>query len=159
MTQINANNFAKVTGRLTRDPIFFDNANGSKTVKLTLAYSEEFVRNGQSEPQARFVDLTAYVPEGSGEGAYAYIVRGSKVSLFYEPYTQVFTRNGKTVYEATNEIKSVVLEETKAETAARRKRNTEGATGSDTAAQAAVAPAAAPVEQAAFAQVAAGPFA
>lgn len=123
MTQINASNFAKVTGRLTKDPVFFDNANGSKTVKLTVAYSEEFVRNGQSEPQARYVDLTAYVPEGSGEGAYSYVVRGSKISAFYEPYTQAFTRNGKAVYEATNEIKGVVLEETKSETAARRKRN------------------------------------
>ncbi|MET3959870.1 single-strand DNA-binding protein [Rhodococcus sp. OAS809] len=123
MTQINANNFAKVTGRLTRDPIFFENSNGSKTVKLTLAYSEEFVRSGNAEPQARFVELTAYVPEGSGEGPYAYVVRGSKIAVFYEPYTQVFKRGGKTVYEPTNEIKGVTLEETKAETAARRQRN------------------------------------
>ncbi|OUS97426.1 single-stranded DNA-binding protein [Rhodococcus sp. NCIMB 12038] len=153
MTQINANNFAKVTGRLTRDPIFFDNANGSKTVKLTLAYSEEFVRNGQTEPQARYVDLTGYVPEGSGEGAYAYVVRGSKVSIFYEPYTQVFTRGGKTVYDATNEIKSVILEESKAETAARRKRNADGAAAGGDAA----APATDPVEQTAYAE-SAGPF-
>lgn len=127
MTQINANNFAKVSGRLTRDPIFFDNADGSKTVKLTVAYSEEFVRNGQTEPQARYVDLNGYVPKSSGEGVYAYVVRGSKISVFYEPYTQIFTRGGKTVYEAVNEIKSVVLEESKSETAARRKRNAESA--------------------------------
>lgn len=149
MTQINANNFAKVSGRLTRDPIFFDNANGSKTVKLTLAYSEEFVRNGQTEAQPRYVDLTGYVPADKGEGAYAYVVRGSKVSVFYEPYTQAFTRKGETVYEATNEIKSVTLEESKAETAARRKRNAEGeATGGDAA-----APATGSVEQGAPAEV------
>ncbi|MGB3676591.1 MAG: hypothetical protein WA988_19345, partial [Candidatus Nanopelagicales bacterium] len=78
--------------------------------------------------QARFVELTAYVPAENGEGVYSYVVRGSKVSVFYEPYTQVLTRGGKTVYEATNEIKNVVLEETKAETAARRQRNESGAT-------------------------------
>ena len=141
MTQINANNFAKVTGRLTRDPVFFTNGDGSQTVKPNLAYSEEFVRNGQTEPQPRYIELTGYIPEGKGNGVYAYIVRGSKVGLFYEPYTQVFKRDGKTVYEPTNEIKNVVLEETKAETAARRQRNA----ADDNAA---AAPASAPVEQA-----------
>lgn len=148
MTQINGNNFAKVTGRLTRDPVFFDNSDGSKTVKISLAYSEEFVRNGKSEPQPRYVELTGYIPEGKGQGVYGYVVKGSKVGVFYEPYTQGFTRGGKTVYEPTNEIKNVVLEETKSETEARRKRN-EG--GSDTAA------AAAPVEQAPL-ETADGPF-
>lgn len=141
MTQINANNFAKVSGRLTREPVFFDNANGSKSVKITLAYSEEFVRNGKTEAQPRYVELTGYVPEGKGLGVYGFVVRGSKVSVFYEPFTNVFTRGGKTVYEPTNEIKGVTLEETKAETDARRKRNAE----SDDAA--AAAPAAGPVEQ------------
>lgn len=153
MTQINANNFAKVTGRLTRDPAFFDNQDGSKTVKITLAYSEEFVRNGQTEAKPRYVDLTGFIPEGKGEGVYSYVTRGSKVGIFYEPYTQSFTRGGKPVYEATNEIKNVVLEESKAETAARRKRNAETEGGTDAAAAAA-----GPVEQAS-AENADGPFA
>lgn len=154
MTLINANNFAKVTGRLTRDPVFFDNQDGSKTVKITLAYSEEFVRNGEDEAKPRYVDLTGFIPQGKGEGVYSYVTRGSKVGLFYEPYTQSFTRGGKTVYEPTNEIKNVVLEESKAETAARRKRNAESEGGNDTTAAAASAP----VEQAP-ADNADGPFA
>lgn len=133
MTQINANNFAKVTGRLTRDPAFFENKDGSKTVKLTLAYSEEFVRKSETEAKPRYVDLTGFIPAGKGDGVYAYVTRGSKVGVFYEPYTQVFTRGGKTVYEATNEIKNVVLEESKSETEARRKRNAETQGGTDAA--------------------------
>ena len=120
MTNINASNFATVTGRLAGEPKLFENKDGSKTAKVTGAYSEEFVRKGEKEARARYVDLTDYVPADRGNGVYDYLAQGSKVQVIYEPYTQKFERGGQTVFEPVAEIKRVILLESKSETDRRK---------------------------------------
>lgn len=145
MANINSNNFAKADGNLASEPIFFDNSDGSRSVRLSIAYDESFVRKG-SERGRRYIDLQDYITAENvakgGNGVYDYLTKGSPVSVMFETYTkQIPGKDGaKPTYKVVSDIKDVQLRETNAQLKARKDRNAGGA-------QAPAAAAAAPVTQ------------
>ena len=140
MANINTNNFAQVHGNLASEPVFFDNSNGSRSVRLSVAYDENFIRKGEKAPLARYIDVQDYIsPEAvakSGNGVYAYLTKGSPVSVMFETHTKkVPGKDGaKDSYMTVSEIQDVQLRESNEQLKARRERNGSGSSADQAAA-------------------------
>ena len=74
-----ANNVTTI-GHLTSDPVFFQNKDGSRRVRLTVAARNNFTsRDGKVKSQ--FVSLTKLLPADRGNGAFDYIHEGDLVGF------------------------------------------------------------------------------
>lgn len=117
----NMRNFGIVTGRLTKDPTFYDNRDGSRKVRFTVAAQDQFTdRDGNRNSQ--FIPLEAFIPaKQEGNGAYAYINQGDLVSCSYTVQNNNYKdRNGETVYGLALLVDGITLLESKASKEARQ---------------------------------------
>lgn len=117
----NMRNFGIVTGRLTKDPTFYENRDGSRKVRFTVAAQDQFTdREGNRNSQ--FIPLEAFIPASQqGNGAYAYMNQGDLVSCSYTVQNNNYRdRNGETVYGLALLVDSITLLESKASKEARQ---------------------------------------
>ena len=88
------------TGRLTQDPIVFDNSDGSKVVIVKLACKTGRV-DANGEPVTEFEDFRRFITkDAAGLGPFAHIHKGDLVGVSGtwradKPYTD---KGGNTVY-------------------------------------------------------------
>lgn len=119
MATINTSNFGIAQGRLTKDPVFFDNKDGSKKVMITVAAQDSF-KNAAGERTTQFIQLEGFISNKSnGIGVYAYMHKGDMVNVAYGVRTNNYEKDGKTVYSQVLSINGVQLLETKKSQAAR----------------------------------------
>jgi len=119
MATINTSNFGIAQGRLTKDPVFFDNKDGSKKVMITVAAQDSF-KNASGERTTQFIQLEGFISNKSnGIGVYAYMHKGDMVNVAYGVRTNNYEKDGKTVYSQVLSINGVQLLETKKNQAAR----------------------------------------
>lgn len=83
MPTINARNHGIATGRLTKDPVTFENRDGSHKVIVNLALRDNFKQQDGSTG-SQFVDFTGYVPKDTKSSVYDMIHKGDLVSVTYE---------------------------------------------------------------------------
>lgn len=117
----NMRNFGIVTGRLTKDPTFYENRDGSRKVRFTVAAQDQFTdREGNRNSQ--FIPLEAFIPASQqSNGAYAYMNQGDLVSCSYTVQNNNYRdRNGETVYGLALLVDSITLLESKASKEARQ---------------------------------------
>ena len=98
----NLNNFGLIEGRLTKDPIVFENSDGSRKVLLNVAVRDPYPdRYGNYNSQ--FVDLQAFVCAGCvaehGLGPFDHIHKGDLACFGYSVRTNRFERDGRTVFD------------------------------------------------------------
>lgn len=111
MATINTSNFGIVEGRLAKDPVIFENSDGSKKVKLTVCARDSF-RGRDGQVATQFVELDGFIPATSnGLGVYAYTTKGRRVSVAYGVRTNNYTdkKTGATVYTQVLQINGVQL--------------------------------------------------
>lgn len=102
-----ANNVTTI-GHLTSDPVFFQNKDGSRRVRLTVAARNNFTsRDGKVKSQ--FVSLTKLLPADRGNGAFDYIHEGDLVGFGSHVESDSYQKNGETIYVQTLEIDTVDL--------------------------------------------------
>lgn len=102
-----ANNVTTI-GRLTSDPVLFQNQDGSRRVRLTVAARNNFTsRDGKVKSQ--FVSLTKLLPADRGNGAFDYIHEGDLVGFGSHVESDSYEKNGETIYVQTLEIDTVDL--------------------------------------------------
>lgn len=102
-----ANNVTTI-GRLTSDPVLFQNQDGSRRVRLTVAARNNFTsRDGKVKSQ--FVSLTKLLPSDRGNGAFDYIHEGDLVGFGSHVESDSYEKNGETIYVQTLEIDTVDL--------------------------------------------------
>lgn len=120
MATINTANFGIALGRLTKDPVLFDNKDGSKKVMITVACQDNF-KNKAGERQTQFVQLEGFISNKSqGLGVYEYMHKGDLVQVAYGVRTNNYTdKSGNPVYTQVLSINGVQLMETKKSQAAR----------------------------------------
>ena len=101
----NMRDFGIVTGRLTRDPDFHDNRDGSRKVRFTVAAQNHFTdKDGKQE----------------GNGVYGYLEQGDLVTCSFTILNNNYKdKNGNMVYGLSLLVDTVTLLETKAAKEAR----------------------------------------
>lgn len=115
---MNLNNYGVLTGRLAKDPLIFDNKDGSRKVKLTLAVQNNYRNKDTGEHEAQFIPVEAFIPSGkNGLGAYDYMHKGDKITVQYvvkaTHYTDVSSNE---IYAVVLQIENVRLDETRTNT-------------------------------------------
>mgnify|MGYP001075899896 CR=1 FL=1 len=110
----NIRNYGVVTGRLTRDPKFYDNHDGSRKVKFTVAAQNHYA-DGEGNRNSQFIPLEAFIPaRQNGNGAYDYLDGGDLVSCSYTVQNNNYkNKNGEMVYDLVLLVDSIALLESK----------------------------------------------
>ena len=143
----NPANIVSITGRLTREPVFFANKDGSQKVKATIAVQDNFRSGPDKKRDSQFIAVEQFLPATLGKGAWANVTKGSQVQILGHLESNNYEKDGKMVYGGLIlAVDSVSYLETKAETEARRNAQAAAAAPAPEAAE--PAPEAAPAPKA-----------
>lgn len=150
MARINTRNNGTAIGRLTSDPRFFDNKDGSRTVRFTVLVDQDFVSaNGERGVDA--VPIERFIPADRGNGVFDMAHQGDLVQVSYRATTDSYVdRNGERRYVTKLIVSDVQLLESRKVTTERLAKRAAAQDAQNRAAQAAqpvAAPVAAPVQQ------------
>lgn len=119
----NIDNYGVTSGRLVSDPQIYDNADGSRKVRITIAAANNY-KNRDGSRSSQFLPLEDFIPSRrarKGNGVYDLMHQGDKVTVQYTVRNNNYTRdNGEQIYNIVLHIDSVRLDETKAITEARQ---------------------------------------
>ena len=128
---LNLRNHGYGEGRLVRDPQVFENKDGSKKVKLTIAVQDNFKskdENGKPAKGSQFIQLEAFVnsARAGSPTVYDLMHKGDMIGVQYSVRTNNYKgADGKDVFGQSLVIETVDLKETKATVAARQAGKTE----------------------------------
>lgn len=121
---LNLDNVGFAEGRCSHDPTVFDNKDGSKKVRITLALADNYKgRDGQRGTQ--YIPMEAFISAdrfaSNGLGVYDNIKSGDKVKVEYSLRNNNYTDKdtGKPVYGIVAVIDSIKMQEPKTVTDAR----------------------------------------
>lgn len=156
MARINTRNAGTAIGRLASDPRFFDNKDGSRTVRFTVLVDQDYV-NANGEHGTDAVPVERFIPADRGNGVFDMAHQGDLVQVSYRATTDSYVdRNGERRYVTKLIVTDVQLLESRKVTTARLAKRAAEQDAQNRAAQAAQ-PVAAPVAQAAPAPVSQAP--
>lgn len=110
---MNMRNFGIAEGRLVRDLAIFENSDGSRKVKMTLAVKDNFESGFDRSKQSQFIELEAYIKPGHQRSVYDLIHKGDFIGVQYAVRSNTYEKNGETVYNQVLLINSVDLKESK----------------------------------------------
>lgn len=147
MANINVDNFSVTRGRLASDPRFFENSDGSRTVRFTVMAPQNYTRRDGSRG-SDVVSVERFIPADRGNGVFDMIHQGDKVTVMHHATTDVYTdKSGVTHYVQKNIVDDVNFEESQAVTSKRLAKRVAEQNAANRAAQLAApaAPAAQPV--------------
>lgn len=150
MARINTRNAGTAIGRLASDPRFFDNKDGSRTVRFTVLVDQDYV-NANGERGTDAVPVERFIPADRGNGVFDMAHQGDLVQVSYRATTDSYVdRNGERRYVTKLIVTDVQLLESRKVTTARLAKRAAEQDAQNRAAQAAQAtPVATPVQQAA----------
>ena len=118
---LNLNNYGIVTGRLTTDPFIYQNNDGSRKIRITLAVSNNY-KNPDGKRSTQFLPLEAFIPVDRKLGVFDMVHAGDKISAAYtvknNNYTDKNTNN--LIYGLVLQIERISFEESKTTTTARQ---------------------------------------
>ena len=123
---INMRNCGFAEGRLVRDPVAFENKDGSRKIKLTVAVADNYRSkdgSGKSVKNSQYIQFDAFVPAGkaAGKTVYDLMHKGDMIGIQYSVQTQAYAgADGETVYAQILKVETVDLKETRAATSARQ---------------------------------------
>ena len=145
MARINTRNAGTAIGRLASDPRFFDNKDGSRTVRFTVLVNQDYV-NANGERGVDAVPVERFIPADRGNGVFDMAHQGDLVQVSYRATTDSYVdRNGERRYVTKLIVTDVQLLESRKVTTARLAKRAAEQDAQNRAAQAAQA--AAPVQQ------------
>ena len=118
---LNLNNYGIVTGRLTTDPFIYQNSDGSRKIRITLAVSDNY-KNTNGKRSTQFLPLEAFIPVDRKLGVFDMVHAGDKISAAYTVKNNNYTDNNtnKMVYGLVLQIERISFEESKTTTTARQ---------------------------------------
>lgn len=145
MARINTRNTGTAIGRLASDPRFFDNKDGSRTVRFTVLVDQDYV-NANGERGVDAVPVERFIPADRGNGVFDMVHQGDLVQVSYRATTDSYVdRNGERRYVTKLIVADVQLLESRKVTTERLAKRAAAQDAQNRAAQAAQA--AAPVQQ------------
>lgn len=148
----NPRNSATVIGRLTKDPVVFNNQDDSKKVAFTLMADHNYT-DSQGNRGADAVPVEAFVrATTNGIGPFASIHKGDLVAVNLKLRQDRYTKNGVEVFELKAVVEDITFLEPRSVTQARVNERVAAAEAQNQALQ--TQPAPAPVAAAAAPQAA-----
>ena len=112
MANTNLRNFGLAEGRLTSDVKIMENADGSASVRFTVAVDDNYKKNGAKSTQ--FVPFRAFVKDKNALGPYAYMHKGDLIGVGYEVRNNNYVaKDGTPVYGIDLFVTSIDLKKTK----------------------------------------------
>lgn len=156
MARINTRNNGTAIGRLASDPRFFDNKDGSRTVRFTVLVDQDYVNtNGERGTDA--VPVERFIPADRSNGVFDMIHQGDLAQVSYRATTDSYVdRTGERRYVTKLIVADVQMLESRKVTTERLAKRAAAQDAQNRAAQAAQ-PVAAPVAPAPAAQAAPAP--
>jgi single-strand DNA-binding protein len=149
MARINTRNAGTAIGRLASDPRFFDNKDGSRTVRFTVLVDQDYV-NANGERGVDAVPVERFIPADRSNGVFDMAHQGDLVQVSYRATTDSYVdRNGERRYVTKLIVTDVQLLESRKVTTARLAKRAAEQDAQNRAAQQVAAPA--PVSQVASA--------
>lgn len=107
MARINTRNHGTALGRLAADPRFFDNSDGSRTVRFTVLVDQDFTdRNGERGTDP--VPVERFIPANRDNGVFDMIHKGDLVEVSYRVTTDSYVDRAGERHFATKLIVSDV---------------------------------------------------
>jgi len=156
MARINTRNAGTAIGRLASDPRFFNNKDGSRTVRFTVLVDQDYV-NANGERGVDAVPVERFIPADRSNSVFDMAHQGDLVQVSYRATTDSYVdRNGERRYVTKLIVSDVQLLESRKVTTERLAKRAAAQDAQNRAAQAAQ-PVAAPVAQAAPAPVSQAP--
>lgn len=148
MARINPKNFGVAIGRLASDPRFFNNRDGSRTVRFTVLVDQDFVNAG-GERGTDAVSVERFIPNDRGNGVFDMIHQGDLVEVSYRATTDSYVdRNDERRYVTKLIVSDIQMLESRKVTTERLAKRAAEQDAKNRAAQAAQsAPVDAPVQQ------------
>ena len=123
---LNIDNFGLAEGRATSDPVVFDNKDGSKKVRITLAIPNNY-KNRDGSRSSEFIPFESFIPAGranEGVGIFQNIGKGDLLKVEYSLKNNDYTdAAGNKVYGIVCMIDSLKMVEPKTVTDARHAAN------------------------------------
>lgn len=114
----NVANIISLTGRLAKDPVFYENKDGSKKACTTIAI-ERFKLNDKCQ----FIHVEELLSADVGEGPWENLRKGCRVQLLGHLKSEAYQKDGKTVSRVIVIVDSVNYLDTIVQTAAHRSAN------------------------------------
>lgn len=115
---MNPSNFKIGIGRLVDNVKVFDNSDGSKKVRFTVAEQDNF-KNAAGERNAQFVPYEAFIGKDKSLGVYERMHKGDLVEVVASVKNNNYEKNGEKIYGIVLFVEQVNLLEPKAVTDAR----------------------------------------
>lgn len=118
---LNLNNYGIVTGRLTTDPFIYQNNDGSRKIRITLAVSDNY-KNPDGKRSTQFLPLEAFIPVDRKLGVFDMVHAGDKIFAAYTVKNNNYTdkNTNKMIYGLVLQIERISFEESKTTTTARQ---------------------------------------
>lgn len=122
---MSARNSVKLVGRLTKDPMIFQNQDGSRKIMATLAVKDNFYStdtNGDRIIKTNFLNIEQFISKKrTNNGAWQYCGKGDQIAIEGELHSSTFTdANGNRQFPTVISITDLALLDSKADTTARR---------------------------------------
>lgn len=109
---MNNNNFGIYTGRITREPVYFQNQNHSFSVVLDVACQQNFASGKEHEYKSDFIEFRGFISASmKNKGIYGYLGTGDKVSIQYSLRSGSREKGGKIEYFQHPFIESIQIME------------------------------------------------
>ena len=115
------NNFTLV-GRLVSDPVYFNNKNGSQTVKFTVA-AQRTRKEADGSYGTDFIPVQGYIADPAKKGVYGYLSKGRQIVVDgHMSSFSIADKNdaSKTIYGVNFNIDAIQLVDSKSDVAARQ---------------------------------------
>lgn len=121
MALINPRNFGVTTGRLTKDPVVFENNDGSRKYIMNVAIRDNFRSGDDGSYGSQFMDFTGFVPKDASSAIYDTAKKGDLVTVSYELRNDNWTdKGGQQHFDVTLRVTGVDLLEPKSTREARQ---------------------------------------
>ena len=145
MARINTRNYGIALGRLAGDPRFFENSDGSRTVRFTVLVDQDFTdRNGERGTDA--IPVERFIPNDRSNGVFDMIHKGDLVEVAYRVTTDSYTdRSGERHFATKLIVADVQMLESRETTSKRLAKRVATQDAANRAAQLATTAPAAPV--------------
>lgn len=129
---MNLKNFGLAEGRLTKDPVFLNNKDGSRKVKFTLAVHDNY-KGKDGKYGTQFVNFDGFIrADKETNGVYDCLHKGDFVKVQYSVRSNNYKdKSGKDVFEQVLFIENLQFSETKAASDARAAKNSSDITEED----------------------------
>lgn len=127
----NMENYGMTTGRLTTDPQLYENADGSRKIRITVAAANNY-QNRDGSRGAQFLPFEDFIPSKRakyGNGVYDMMHQGDKISVQYTVKNNNYEKTNEDgtkemVYGLILQVENIRLLESKATTSARQAAKT-----------------------------------